>query len=135
MTTRTFVSLGILILACISTSCATTQETAPPESVCGAGFSPSGLLASGGACDGHRVRVRGLLRVGSEMRGIWDTRSDIENGNFKKACITIYNPRGLKIGGPIRWVNVTGIYRAQRPTRLVILGACTDEILEIEAID
>ncbi len=127
--------LGVLMFACILVGCATAHEPALPASVCGARFTPSELLASGGDCDGQRVVVQGLLRVGSEMRGLWDTQDDIESGNFMKACITVYNPRGLKIDGPVRWVDVTGIYRAQRPPRLVILGACTDEILEIETID
>ncbi len=127
---------GIVSLAALSLATCAVQRELPREALgCDNVLSPSGLLDLGSECDGRKVVVRGLLRVGPEMRGLWDSRKDIRNSNYRQACVTVYNPRGVPMDGPIRWVSVTGIFHSDRPSGLFILGDCTNAILEIEGLE
>ena len=127
---------GVVILAALAVAGCATQGEVPPEALgCDDVLAPSAVLALGSECDGRQVVVRGWLRVGSEMRGLWDSRKDIRNSNYRHACVTVYNPHGVAMDGPIRWVNVSGTFHAERPSGLFILGDCTNAILEIGAIE
>jgi len=119
-----------LALVSLTTFLALACSSLPDNKTENGAITPSQLLASA-EYDSKRVEVRGWLRIGPEMRGLWDSKKDIENGNYQHACITIYNPRGISIKGPIREVLVVGTYNAKRPDRLIILGACSDAFLEI----
>ena len=130
------VKANVVILAAFAFSGCTTESKVPLEALgCDGVLAPSEILALGSECDGRQVVVRGWLRVGTEMRGLWDSRKDIRNSNYRNACVTVYNPHGVAMDGPIRWVNVSGIFHADRPPNLFILGDCTNAILEIEAIE
>lgn len=132
--TNRLTRIGLSLLTCLVASCASsvevTSDTAPDE----VRLTPSGLLREAANYDGQSVVVRGYLRVGSEMRGLWDSKEEIEKANYAKACVTVYNPRGLKIAGAVRLVDVRGVFHTQRPHNLIILGDCTDAILEIEGV-
>lgn len=127
--------LGVVLLATLAVAgCAAYGEELSTGEGCKDVLVPSELRALGTACDGERIVVRGLLRVGPEMRGLWDSLEDIDRANYRAACITVYNPHGAAMDGPIRLVEVSGRFHASRPARLFILGACSDAILEIEAV-
>lgn len=127
--------LGVVLLSTLAVAgCAAYGEEPSTGGGCEDILAPSEIRALGTACDGERIVVRGLLRVGPEMRGLWDSLEDIERANYRAACITVYNPHGAAMDGPIRWVEVSGRFHASRPDRLFILGACSDAILEIEAL-
>jgi len=102
---------------------------------CSAEFTPSGLLKAGVKCEGQRVVVQGVLRDGDEMHGLWDSVRDIDFSNYGKKCITTYNPKGLEINGPVRKVKIYGTFRTEWPEGIVILGSCSDAVLEIEKVD
>lgn len=127
--------LGVVLLVALAAAgCAMHGKELLSDGGCESVLMPSHARALGDACDGQRITVRGFLRVGSEMRGLWDSLEDIEHANYRVACITVYNPHGVARDGPVRWVEVSGRYYATRPDRLFILGACSDAMLEIEAI-
>ena len=110
------------------------EPPAGASATCDTPLTPSSLLARGPECDGQHVVVRGFLRDGFEMHGLWDSEADIERSNYLHACITVFNPQRLSVSGPVRLVQISGVFRARRPARLVILGSCTDAVLEIERV-
>lgn len=126
--------IGFGLLTFVLTSCASSVEVSSDPARNDIRLTPSGLVAEAAEYDGRSVTVRGYLQVGPEARGLWDTKEDVEKANFRKACVTVLNSRGLKIAGAVRPVDVRGVFRAQRPHNLIILGACTDAILEIEEV-
>jgi len=101
---------------------------------CSVEFSPSGILKAGSSCDGRRVIIRGVLREGGEMHGLWDSMHDIEFSNYGKKCVTTYNPKNLDIAGPVRKVKIQGTFHAKWPEGIVILGSCSDAVIEIEKV-
>lgn len=127
---------GVALLAVFAISgCATAHDkNGRINSGCDSVLTPSGLRTLGAACDGQHIVVRGILRVGPEMRGLWDSQEDIESANYRVACVTVHNPAGVPMDGPVRWVELSGLFHAVRPERLFILGACSDSILEIDAV-
>jgi hypothetical protein len=102
---------------------------------CSERLSPSSILIAGGDCDGRQVVVRGILREGAEMHGLWDSVEAIDFSNYGKKCITTYNPKGLDISGPVRNVDIYGTFHAKRPEGVVILGSCSDAVVEIEKVN
>ncbi len=125
---------GVLLATIFTAGCVAYGEELATRGGCEGVMTPSGARALGMACDGERIVVRGILRFGPEMRGLWESLEDIERANYRAACITVYNPHGADMDGPIRWVEVSGRFHAKRPDRLFILGACSDAIIEIEAV-
>lgn len=128
------INLAAIFLVIFVGSCASSGDVSPQIKSCDELLMPSDLHRSGNDCDGRSVVVHGVLRVGPEMRGLWDSMSDIRNANYREACITIYDPEGRTVDHAISWVEVSGKFRAYRPDRLVILGACSDAILEVESV-
>ena len=126
-----------LLLAIFVSGCnaqVTNRNTEGRDS-CDEVLKPSKLLTLSKECDGRRVVVRGFIRDGFEKHGIWDSQEDIENANFVKACVTLANPRNKEIQGPVRLVDLAGVFRAKRPQGLIILGSCGEPILEVERVD
>jgi hypothetical protein len=44
----------------------------------------------------------------------------------------VYNPKKLKIDDSVQLADVYGVFRAHRPPGLIILGSCSDAIIEID---
>jgi len=132
MTARLLFPIALILVV---NGCASAGSAVRGQNLtCSDVLKPSELLHQGLDCDGLVVKVRGMLRVGPEMRGLWDSTADIKRANYREACVTVYNPGGLAIEGAVRAVEVSGRFRASRPDRLIILGACSDAILEIESV-
>lgn len=125
--------LTLTILA-TTAGCVTAGEMSRNQSLtCSDVLKPSELLRLGSDCDSEKIRVRGVLRIGPEMHGLWDSYEDIEDANYRETCITVYNNSGFPMEDSMRTAEVTGLFHASRPDRLFILGACSDAILEVES--
>jgi hypothetical protein len=68
------------------------------------------------------------------MRGVWDSKEDIEKGNYQSACLTLRVSQRFNLGGAIREANVSGTFYSLRPSNLFILGSCTKAFVEVDEV-
>jgi hypothetical protein len=96
-------------------------------------LSPSELLSRSEELDGKTIVVKGVLRYGPEMSGIWNSADDIEFKYSRTKCVTVYDPSHKIEKFGLVPAQITGIYQIDRG-RLIILGACGSETIVITKI-
>jgi hypothetical protein len=87
-------------------------------------LSPSAVLALPDDAIGTEILVEGVLRFGPEYAGIWDSRADIEQGNFRSSCVTIWDRDGRIPAFRTAKARVRGTVLDARKSRIIVLGSC-----------